>query len=541
MESKMDTKKYRTSSYTIYVKLEDKENNYLLVHGYTGAIDQASANVVDFLQKNRVYTKGDELPFSEATFNLLEERGYITEKSPMEEKETVKTMAEFFHKRDATRKNFLFLVAYDCNFRCPYCFENEISSNGKGWSKKVFTKTAVDRAYQTMLELEPNEDLHSKQIILYGGEPLLASNKSIVKYIVEQGYEKGYHFKAITNGYDLEHYKDLIHPNYINKLQITVDGDRETHDSRRTHFETGLSYDKIMENIAWALEAGVYIAVRINTDLNNFDQIKTVRAHFDELGFFEYDRFRVYSALIHGDSEMNCNAVMAAKKEETPATSIKPVEQKEKPENGIDPTEQYINFEEEQAAFEGVGMNGNGIVFHDDQAEIHKQTDFIQTISRSKYISKHFKAVAEDPKMEAISCQDFGIRHKIKKALKEKGLVEFKSTFCSAQNGMMIFDPYGDLYTCWETVGMDQHIVGSYRDGLELDEEELENWYGRNISKTPACSRCKYAFFCGGGCQAHALREGRGYNAPYCDGYPRTFQKVTSDVYKSFVEEQVPT
>jgi uncharacterized protein len=86
---------------------------------------------------------------------------------------------------------------------------------------------------------------------------------------------------------------------------------------------------------------------------------------------------------------------------------------------------------------------------------------------------------------------------------------------------------------------MDKHKVGSYRDGVQLDNEELEHWYGRNISKTPACSRCKYAFFCGGGCQAHALREGRGYNSPYCDGYPKTFQKVVGELYKSHVTQEI--
>ncbi|HBQ60771.1 MAG TPA: hypothetical protein DD671_14435, partial [Balneolaceae bacterium] len=82
---------------------------------------------------------------------------------------------------------------------------------------------------------------------------------------------------------------------------------------------------------------------------------------------------------------------------------------------------------------------------------------------------------------------------------------------------------------------------GNYRDGLELYKEKLQHWYGRNISTSPACSRCKYAFFCGGGCQAHALREGRGYNSSYCDGYPGTFQKITSDVYKSFMDKTAVT
>ena len=71
-------------------------------------------------------------------------------------------------------------------------------------------------------------------------------------------------------------------------------------------------------------------------------------------------------------------------------------------------------------------------------------------------------------------------------------------------------------------------------NNVSFDEEELNNWYGRNISTTPACSKCKYAFFCGGGCQAHALSEGRGYKSPYCDGYPKLFHEVVSDTFINF-------
>lgn len=90
------------------------------------------------------------------------------------------------------------------------------------------------------------------------------------------------------------------------------------------------------------------------------------------------------------------------------------------------------------------------------------------------------------------------------------------------------------MYSCWETVGIDEYKVGTYRNELKLNETELENWYGRNISMTPACSKCKYAFFCGGGCQAHALKEGRGYKSPYCDGYPKAFHQIVSDCFVKF-------
>ena len=184
------------------------------------------------------------------------------------------------------------------------------------------------------------------------------------------------------------------------------------------------------------------------------------------------------------------------------------------------------------------GGNKVDIQFHDDVSKEFSETDKMHLMNRGKYIDKHYKAVEVNPNLHQISCQDFGIGKTIRNVLEGKGLMPFKSVFCSAQTSMMLFDPYGDIYTCWETVGMDQHKVGSYRNGVEFYEKELEKWYGRNISKTPACSKCKYAFFCGGGCQAHALAEGRGYNSSYCDGFPKTFQTVVPREYQKFLEKQ---
>jgi hypothetical protein len=42
----------RTSDYTIYVKLPET-GEFLLVHGYTGAIDLVQPNVVEFLASKR--------------------------------------------------------------------------------------------------------------------------------------------------------------------------------------------------------------------------------------------------------------------------------------------------------------------------------------------------------------------------------------------------------------------------------------------------------------------------------------------------------
>ena len=172
----------RLSDYTIPIALEAEPGKTLLVHGYTGAIDVVDSELWQTLKD---FPNGNNLSSEE--IELLGKRGYLTSKTTEEERAYVAKFAEKLHEsRLKLQKNFGFVVTYDCNFRCPYCFENAISKHGTAWSKQSMTPELVDRAFEAMLEIEPRKELHKKSILLYGGEPLLRENHDIVKYIVEK-------------------------------------------------------------------------------------------------------------------------------------------------------------------------------------------------------------------------------------------------------------------------------------------------------------------------------------------------------------------
>lgn len=533
-------KQYRTSLYTIFIPLDPSQTEWMLVHGYSGAIDIVKNKVAQFLRKGGQIAEDqldeDILPISLRSFHALVRRGYLTDKSPLEEKTWVQTMANRLHEHTkAVGASFCFLVAYDCNFRCPYCFENGISNNGKGWSKKTFTKDSVDRAYAAMTEIQPDPNRIIKTITLYGGEPLLARNQALVEYMVSEGGKRGYTFSAVTNGYELQHYKHLLNPEQIGELQITIDGPKRIHDTRRTHFEDGSTFDQIMENIKFCLEQQVRVIIRVNTELENFDYISELNNLFRELGFFKSKYFHSYSGLIHGEDEINCNAVMSPVKAEQANNKYeKAFRQLEVADNGTyDPDAQYINFEAEQLRAD----ENAGIYFHYDTEDEGQGAEKMRTMNRLEYMNKFREAYENNPELK-ISCQDFGLPGKVMHVLKGDNLFSFQSSFCGAQNGMYILDPCGDIYTCWELVGQDQFLVGSYKDELVFDREAIDRWQGKNISKVDACSKCKYAFFCGGGCMAGALREGRGYNSPHCDGFPKLFQELVPRTYYKFVDQR---
>lgn len=107
---------YRLSSYTIFTKLEDTEDKYMLVHGYTGAIDITSENLVSFLKSKSKLIPLTECPFSKSTFDSLVKRGYITKRSHEDEIEYVDNLTKLFHKKDEMLyKSFLFVISYNCN------------------------------------------------------------------------------------------------------------------------------------------------------------------------------------------------------------------------------------------------------------------------------------------------------------------------------------------------------------------------------------------------------------------------------------------
>lgn len=291
----------RVSSYLIDTKLEETDQ-HILIHGYTGAIDIIQDELASFLSTTSSTFSKEDMPCSNTTADLLEERGYITQKTRDEEHAFVERMAIALHQKDRLLNVcFTFLITYNCNFRCPYCFEKD--SVNDQIRKKVFTKALVDKAYEAILKIEPREQLRPKAIELYGGEPLLKENKEIIRYIVQKGKDLGFKFKATTNGYDLDFYEDLLSPDLISGLQITIDGIKDIHNQKRIHYAGFPTFDKIISNIGIALKKNVRVVARINTDKNNFNSLLPLTEIFDNSHYTNNANFKIESALLRNNDE----------------------------------------------------------------------------------------------------------------------------------------------------------------------------------------------------------------------------------------------
>ncbi|MBR5040981.1 MAG: radical SAM protein [Clostridiales bacterium] len=288
----------RFSSYNIFTApLSNGE--HILLNGLTGLMDTIDEEAYEVVSS---YAHEDVLPSEimdkiEVIREHFLERGYLTELTQDEEAAKAEALAfEMNSLRDPDQWAVVLVPFMGCNYRCTYCFEKE-----GGYPSKVMTKEQVDAVFKIIKDkIEPGEN-----ITLYGGEPLAKENRDIIEYILEKCEEIDNTCFAVTNGHDLEHYMDLLGSKKISSLQITVDGPREIHNSRRIALDRESSYDKIMKNIETALkDTDVIVKMRVNLDKRNEPQFMDLLEDLDRRGFLNDPSFMVNAYAVVGAGDL---------------------------------------------------------------------------------------------------------------------------------------------------------------------------------------------------------------------------------------------
>ncbi len=512
-----------SSLYTICIEIRS-ENRYLLIHGYTGAMDLVGESVVSFLMRGGL-ASGDSgagnKGIREDTVRHLKNRGYLTTLSPDKEREYVSSLARFFHRASVKRSSFVFLVAYDCNFSCSYCFEGAISGSGPGWSKKVMTEDLADKAYAAMYKINPGRPMHDDIITLFGGEPLLEKNCDVVSYIVHKGMRDGYAFAAITNGYTLDKFVDILKPGMLQSLQITLDGAREEHNRFRVHRNNGASFDRIMENIDMALRCGVSVSVRVNVHGGHPVDPQGLYYEFIKRGWVNTGRFTAYHARLrpprtpgrgHVQRSSSINEGSCALSGGVDAL----------PASGMTYTGEGKNSCNDRGVLSSTFSDcvGSGLMKGSDACELKDEQG------------------GEAQFSESVTDARLGLRTRLNRFFRGETWTLFRAGYCGARTGMVVFDPCGDLYVCLESVGIPEFRIGSYADGFEINRTELDKWREWRIEEED-CITCKYSLICGGGCPADSMLRTGGSKSSKCDDFPSAFTRAVNESYADFKRHSV--
>lgn len=87
----------------------------------------------------------------------------------------------------------------------------------------------------------------------------------------------------------------------------------------------------------------------------------------------------------------------------------------------------------------------------------------------------------------------------------------------------LLFDPYGDVYTCFGAVGYEEHKTGSYDEAGIRFNENYHLWTNRSVFTIEECEGCRYALLCGGGCALQAHYKTGSIMKPDCPNYKEVF------------------
>lgn len=160
-----------------------------------------------------------------------------------------------------------------CNFRCKYCFEKD--------HRNEYMTEAIEESIATFVKNNTFSKMLS--VTWFGGEPLLAYNtmQRLTSKLINLKTE--YDAGIITNGYLLNRNvcRGLVEMK-ISRMQITIDGNELTHNSRRFLSNGGGTFKQIINNIdiAQTETPEIRICIRVNVDTSNSYQFVEVYEYF---------------------------------------------------------------------------------------------------------------------------------------------------------------------------------------------------------------------------------------------------------------------
>ncbi len=273
--------------------LFSRENVNLLYNSLSNAFVALDKESYDLLSKLQAGDDTSALP-EDIKEMLLKTKGIADDEFEVNKIKYVIRSARFNDSHLALTIN----PTLACNFACPYCFEYD--HNGK-----TMTTETENRIVDFV---KSHSEAKSMRITWFGGEPLIAFDRieSLSQKLMSLGLE--YDAGIISNGYlvneDVAKRMSHLH---ITSMQITLDGLKERHDSRRCLKNGGATFDRIISSIKLLREfaPNIRIGIRVNIDHENDQEFITLYKFITE----KFDgKVSVFPAFTGDSTEKgNCN------------------------------------------------------------------------------------------------------------------------------------------------------------------------------------------------------------------------------------------
>ena len=209
-----------------------------------------------------IHSDADVPPDLTATYEAAKKGGFIVADTQNELDQFLSNRERF--NQQAKVLSLTIAPTLDCNFKCVYCFETCRS----GVMSERIMDCVIDAVSRCC------ESYKCLRVVWFGGEPLLAQSRlaSLSDGLIKLCAEKGVRYEAlmITNGSLIT--SDVavkLQRMKISAVQVTLDGPKDVHNSRRVSKDGKDSFELIVRNIGILIEKGIAVTVRVNLDKAN--------------------------------------------------------------------------------------------------------------------------------------------------------------------------------------------------------------------------------------------------------------------------------
>ncbi|WP_344899698.1 FxsB family cyclophane-forming radical SAM/SPASM peptide maturase [Actinomadura meridiana] len=150
-------------------------------------------------------------------------------------------------------RDFILKVHSRCNLACDYCYMYEMADQGWRRQPRRMSRQVVGRVAERIAEHARTNLLTEVEVVLHGGEPLLAGAEHL-RYVIETVLAAAepdvrVGFSVQTNGVLLDEMFLDVFAEYGVSVGVSVDGDEEGHDLHRRRADGGGSYNSVVEGL----------------------------------------------------------------------------------------------------------------------------------------------------------------------------------------------------------------------------------------------------------------------------------------------------
>jgi len=253
---------------------ESKNNGWLLYNSGSNSFVQMDDRAAEFVRQVAESPNGD---FSSNFDMILKLRlgGFLVEDGKDDELFNIIKMKYLIAHFSNSHLKLTIALTRECNFGCHYCYQQD----------RIASCIDDDTEEKIVNFIKKHNLVNEISISWYGGEPLLEFGriKSLTEKIEIIG--KKYSASLTTNGYFLTSEVIAALDNLkIKDIQITIDGSKEKHDSRRHLIGGGATYDVIISNIDNLFQSGWEgeLNCRVNIDSTNEEEFVKVYRFFED-------------------------------------------------------------------------------------------------------------------------------------------------------------------------------------------------------------------------------------------------------------------